>query len=66
MHLLACFPLKLKPSSREHASVTGERDLAATQLDGVFRRSPAKKHEGPVLIHQDGPFVELILLQRRN
>jgi hypothetical protein len=40
--------------------------MAATQIDGVFRRSLAEKHEGPVLIREDRPFVDLILLQRRN
>jgi hypothetical protein len=45
---------------------TGERDLAATQTDVVFRRSLVEKHERPALHSEDWPFVDLILLQRRN
>jgi hypothetical protein len=46
--------------------LTGERDLAATQIDIVFRRSLVDKHEGPALIREDWPFLDLILLERRN
>jgi hypothetical protein len=45
---------------------TWERDLAATPIDIVFRRSLVEKHEGPALLSEDWPFVDLILLQRRN
>jgi hypothetical protein len=45
---------------------TGASDLAAIPIDIVFRRSLVEKHEGPALLSEDWPFIDLILLQRRN
>jgi hypothetical protein len=45
---------------------TGERDMAAAPIDIVFRSSLLEKHEGPALLSEDWPFIDLILLQRRR
>jgi hypothetical protein len=41
-------------------------DLAPTPIDIVFRRSLVEKHEGPALLSEDWPFVDLRLFSREE